>query len=150
VWSATEVNVAIIAASIPALKPLFKTVLGSSYIHSYSNYPSKRKRYVEYSRGPNHNLSSVHKSSGQRNRVDEEVFEMHGTTNMIRGGTKENERNGFGDFSTSEDFILPLQSNTATGGAGIMKTMQVYIETDGYGENDPGLRRNGRGGGNKK
>lgn len=31
IWFATELNIAITAASLPCLKPLFKTVLGSTY-----------------------------------------------------------------------------------------------------------------------
>lgn len=57
---------------------------------------------------------------------------MHGTniTAAIQGGTTDIERNKLGGFSTSEESILPLHSNSGVGITGIMKTTQVYVKTE--------------------
>lgn len=44
IWTATELNVAITAASLPCLKPLFKRILGSKY--GSGSYGTSRKQHT--------------------------------------------------------------------------------------------------------
>jgi hypothetical protein len=65
-WVATELNVAITAASLPCLKPLFKTVLGSTYgcdtRGSNSNQRRGRKSW--------HALSDAERKGSKKDTLD--------------------------------------------------------------------------------
>lgn len=134
IWSVTEANVGIIVASIPALKPLFKTLLGSTYGQSYpAAYPSSKNGYAQHSRGHNDHNSSNNTRS--RNIKDEVEFEMQSSTStaVMSGNNSDRGRNKLGMYNVSEESILPLQSNAAGDGKGIVKTTHVSVKTDEVG-----------------
>lgn len=129
IWSVTEVNVAITAASVPALKPLFKAILGSTYGSHSQQYPHKSwGGYAHQSSGRNDT------NSKSRNRASHgAVFEMHNTKNSagVSTGNADRERNKLGMDNVSEESILPLQGLAYDDKpGGIMKTTSVYVKSD--------------------
>jgi hypothetical protein len=144
-----EINVAIIAASIPCLKPLFKTLLdGSSAARRYG--PSKYKAYYMRNNGndnstTNHTPKSKSRSGNgstatatarsSRGREPEPEFEMYAgqpsfTTDVQTGSRRAPSAAG------SEESILPLGQDMQGGLApqtvegGITKTSTVVVEFD--------------------
>lgn len=126
IWSATEVNVAIIAASIPSLKPLFKSILGSTYGKSlYGKPPANSRGYAHQLSGRDHDQSN--NSKLRTIGIKGEAFEMHNTGSAaVRSGNRERDKLG---FNYSEESILPLQSNVSSENKGIVKTTQVFIKS---------------------
>lgn len=121
IWSATEVNVGIIAASIPSMKPLFKSILGTIYGKSaYGNYPQNSRGYA-------HQISGRDGENNTRSRNNGEAFEMHtSASTAVRSGNRERDKLG---FNNSEESILPLQSNRSGEEKGIVKTTQVHVKS---------------------
>jgi hypothetical protein len=66
IWVATELNVAITAASLPCLKPLFKTVLGSTYGRGTRGSNSNQRR----GRKSWHALSDAERKSSKKDTLD--------------------------------------------------------------------------------
>ena len=127
IWSATEVNVGIIAASIPSLKPLFKSILGSTYGQSaYGKYPTNSRGYAQQISGKDGAHSNISRS--RNNGVKGEAFEMHNNTgnSAVRTGNRERDKLG---FNNSEESILPMQSNVSGEEKGIIKTTQVSVKS---------------------
>ncbi|RDL30696.1 uncharacterized protein BP5553_10041 [Venustampulla echinocandica] len=122
IWMTTECNVGILAASIPAMKPLFKVVLGSTYGTGYLGGPNSR-----YNKG-----YAQHASTGRNTEGDGGFnFELRENQNSTAITTQERRgRDKFDPDNISEDSILPLQSNSTLDQKGIMKTTQVFIQTD--------------------
>lgn len=122
----TEVNVGIIAASVPSLKPLFKAVLGSTYGMDSQQYAQKSWHgYAHQSSGRNE------LSLNGRNRASRaEAFEMHNTKSSA-GVSADRERNKLGMDNVSEESILPLQGHGYDDKPiGIMKTTSVFVKSD--------------------
>jgi hypothetical protein len=70
IWTATETNIGIIAGSLPALRPLFKTFLGSTYGRGTRPTPSGPSAYAHGTKsGDKSNWQSL--SSGRRRAKDE-------------------------------------------------------------------------------
>ncbi|KAH8592454.1 hypothetical protein B0O99DRAFT_517559 [Bisporella sp. PMI_857] len=128
IWSATEVNVGITAASIPSMKPLFKSILGSTYGPSSGQvYPSQKwNGYAQQSSGrndPSAKSRSVHSNT--------QGFEMHNTRSSAMASSNDRERNKLGMDNVSEESILPLQHFAADeGNKGIMKSVSISVKTD--------------------
>jgi len=129
IWSVTEVNVGITAASVPALKPLFKKILGSTYGASSQPYPAKSWHgYAHQSSGRNDPNA---KAQNRASRA--EAFEMYNTKSSagISAMSADRERNKLGMDNVSEESILPLQGHGFDDKpAGIMKTTSVFVKSD--------------------
>ncbi|KAJ0121775.1 integral membrane family protein [Diaporthe amygdali] len=85
IWTTVEICTAIIAASIPSLKPLFKAILGGSsalsrrtsrYIRNSDSFPNASKRRETALEMYNSRLKSTGVSSSGRRRFDNESEEM--------------------------------------------------------------------------
>ena len=76
IWFATELNIAITAASLPCLKPLFKTVLGSTYARGTGGSSNAQHRW----RKSWHALPDSGRRSAKKDILDETgsttVFEL--------------------------------------------------------------------------
>lgn len=120
IWTTVETCVAIVAACVPCLKPLFKAILhGSSYVNTYG--PKSHGGYVQQS-------SKQNPRSGGSGRNDN-AFEMYGKTNsevVIVASIMRKDK--LDPDNTSEESFLPLQ-NTEDEGR-IMKTVQVKVHSD--------------------
>jgi hypothetical protein len=119
-WTACELNIGIVAASIPTLRPLFRAVFeGSSYTGSYLK--SKKSKSNNEQRFVQHITNARGKSKAEgagSSSSKEDSFEMYGS--MITADRRVPLDHG------SEENILPVQSVTG----GIVKTMQVSVRTD--------------------
>jgi hypothetical protein len=75
IWFAAELNVAITAASLPCLKPLFKTVLGSTY---------GRGTRGSSSNAPHHGRKSWHAlPDSERKRAKKDILDETGSTTVF-------------------------------------------------------------------
>jgi hypothetical protein len=114
IWFAAELNVAITAASLPCLKPLFKTVLGSTYgrgTRGSSNAPhhGRKSWYAlpdsERKRAKKDNLDETESttvSELENSQSHAYVHNKSGTTTVI--GQADLER---GDISPQGATVLP-------------------------------------------
>jgi hypothetical protein len=130
IWVSTECNVGIFAASIPALKPLFKAVLGGSYGSGSGYLGGQGSRYKNgYVQ---HSLSKRHRASGLGYGKND--FELRqGRNSTAVTANERRDRDKFDPDNISEESILPLQSNAIDQKGGIMKTTQISVnshETD--------------------
>ncbi|KXH29103.1 hypothetical protein CSIM01_02172 [Colletotrichum simmondsii] len=112
IWTTVEICTAIIAASIPCLKPLFKAILSGS---SAEHYNSSKYNNDGYMRNKN-------ASKSRRARTPEGNFEMFSQSRHTAAI-----RSGFGSKMGSEESIIP---DHGSGGEGITKTMQVSVFVD--------------------
>jgi hypothetical protein len=90
--SSVELAAGVIAASVPTIKPLAKSIIGSTRGQSSRNYGRSRKRTGETYYGPNsHTLSEL-----ARRRHDEEdkyrvqIHANHPSLSVSDGGSEEN------------------------------------------------------------
>ncbi|KAK1708805.1 hypothetical protein BDP67DRAFT_410465 [Colletotrichum lupini] len=112
ILTTVEICTAIIAASIPCLKPLFKAILSGS---SAEQYNSSKYNNDGYMRNKN-------ASKSRRARTPEGNFEMFSQSRHTAAI-----RSGFGSKMGSEESIIP---DHGSGGEGITKTMQVSVFVD--------------------
>ena len=75
IWTMIEIDIGILSASMPALKPLFKKIINSTL------YSSAGSRTRGLSQSCGHQLSSVNKSGALRSDT------QHSISNDIRGGS---------------------------------------------------------------
>ncbi|OCK79163.1 hypothetical protein K432DRAFT_76178 [Lepidopterella palustris CBS 459.81] len=120
-WSQIEINVAIISASIPSLKPLFKRTFGSTiksttggrYIYGYGGGRSnmnKQGASIALKRMPS---SASMQQSHKRNRSfsnasDEQIFFKDGLDTKIEGGVDDLER----QWDPETSYALPRERPT--------------------------------------
>jgi hypothetical protein len=78
IWTVIECNIAIVAGSLPTLKPLFRSVLGSTYGRgSRKTDPSK---YGSRPYGPGTNQRSKNYSELHSNKTGEEKYTGYGSS----------------------------------------------------------------------
>jgi hypothetical protein len=131
IWTTTECNIGIVAASFPALKPLFKRVLGGSsynpsgYINNSSPYKSGYARQNSKPR-----LSRA--KSGMSGLTDlKDEYELKSPTVASVTATSRAQNRTIDQFDNiSDESILPLQSHDGDDRRGIMKTMEVQVTRD--------------------
>lgn len=115
IWTTTELNVGIIAGSVPCLKPLFKAIM------ERSGYVSNTKAQTK----PNHRSytlqSSGRNTKGISSQADRGEFPMQ--TFKTEVGVKVKPRGEFPD-DVSEESLLALE--------GIVKTTQVSVSSDNH------------------
>jgi len=126
IWVSTECNMGIFAASIPALKPLFKAVLGGTY--------GKGTGYIGGT-GSRFKNGYAQQSSSKRRRTSgagygKNDFELgrQGSSTAVTAGERR-ERDKFDRDNISEENFLPLQSNAQEQIGGIMKTTQISVNS---------------------
>ncbi|KAL2130636.1 hypothetical protein VTI74DRAFT_6137 [Chaetomium olivicolor] len=130
IWTTVEINVAIIAASFPCLKPLFKTILeGTS---AAGRYGLKYKGYMR--NGDTNRTPKPGQSAGTGNRstagaADGAQFEMYGRTTSIKKGVP--------SLTGSEESILPQDLKTPKN-EGITKSTTVFVSYDERGRQSRG------------
>lgn len=116
-----EICTAIIAASFPSLKPLFKSLLEGSSARGGHRYGSKYKGYVRDTNGTNRTPNV-----GTGNRDPD--FEMYGGAHRGSKFNPSEAKTQVGITSTSltgsEESILPQKEQR---GYGITKTTQVSV-----------------------
>lgn len=112
IWTTTELNVGIIAACVPCLKPLFKALLHSSGYRSTSKNKPNTRTYA---------LQGSGKATKDASRAAErgESYQMQSYKSEIGSNT----RKVYPD-NVSEDSLLAFE------GTGIVKTMQVDISSN--------------------
>jgi hypothetical protein len=153
IWTVMECNVGIIAGNLPCLKPLFRTVLGSTYGRGSNNRTGSKPNTRTYGTGSNHRpaASDAYKSLGSikdsgRSVSPYATYEAHilTTINTNNMGTEnprstsaasmrdDTPRNGSAE---SVDLLDRKPPNFSKLG-GILKTTEVSQERDG----DEGLR----------
>lgn len=120
-----EINVAIIAASFPCLKPLFKTLFdGTSAAARYGS--SKYKGYIR--NGDTNRTPKSGLATGPRSQAASE-FEMYNTNNKFTTDVK----TGTPSITGSEESILPQDTKPSTEqrtDGGITKTSTVFVSYD--------------------
>ncbi|KAK4125816.1 hypothetical protein N657DRAFT_654352 [Parathielavia appendiculata] len=131
IWTTVEINIAIIAASFPCLKPIFKTLLeGTS---AAARYGSKYKGYVRNgdTSGTGNPRSAAR--AGPRSATAPE-FEMY---NQATGKFTTDVKTGRSSMTGSEESILPQDLKTPPAAAaaagksdGITKTSTVFVTYD--------------------
>ncbi|PQE28222.1 hypothetical protein CJF30_00010920 [Rutstroemia sp. NJR-2017a BBW] len=130
IWTTVEICTAMIAACIPPLKHLIKSVFtGSSNGYSSKQYGTGGAYHRNESNGPDR-MGWSQRSQRRNTRQDDLEFDVFGpqkdaTAEDIKSTTEE-------DLSvkpdnTSQESILPHQSPT-----GIMKTTQVHVSSHEY------------------
>ncbi|KAH7379961.1 hypothetical protein BKA64DRAFT_765615 [Cadophora sp. MPI-SDFR-AT-0126] len=116
IWITTEVNVGIIAACLPCLKPLFKKILENS-----TWYTSKDRGTGYAARRANRSFPMNKIPSGyQHSRNQHSVVSIGTRGDRMQAGDLKN--------NASEDMILPLQ--TPEDATKIMKTTVVTVARD--------------------
>ncbi|KAL0780557.1 hypothetical protein CaCOL14_001892 [Colletotrichum acutatum] len=112
IWTTVEICTAIIAASIPCLKPLFKAILSGSSVEQYNSSKYNNDGYMR----------NKNASKSRRARTPEGNFEMFSQSRHTAAI-----RSGFGSKMGSQESIIP---DHGSGGEGITKTMQVSVFVD--------------------
>jgi len=119
IWTATECNVGILAASIPCLKPLFKAMLDKSGYSSDKNRKRDTRGYYVQDSKQGHSLTTFRR--GERDGPHGGLARNEAN---ISATASKSSANVMSTEIPSEESILPLQSN------GIMKTMQIQIQSE--------------------
>ncbi|KAK3994270.1 hypothetical protein QBC44DRAFT_286477 [Cladorrhinum sp. PSN332] len=144
IWTTVEICTAIIAASAPSLKPLFKTLFdgtsanrGGTHGGPYGS--SKYKGYIRDTHGTKSNIASVKGGGGDGGSTQ---FEMYNRSSKFAADAK-----GGGDMTGSEESILGgTHAGNLTAGldvVGITKTTSVFVCSEG-GERDDVEKGRGR------
>lgn len=124
-WGFLQLNVGIIAASIPAMKPLLRKATGTSNAPNYNKYDDIDKPKTFGSGGPSRPRRSI-MSTLIGTRTDEEDFEM--TTRLSPSG--QNQKNAIYTVSEeragSEDLILDEKNQNR-----IRRTTEVVVDSVG-------------------
>jgi len=126
-WTMVEIDVGILTASMPALKPLFKRVLDKT-LHSSNRSQGQGPSSHLHSHG--HQLSSLHKSGAVRSDV------LNGVSTEIRAGSTHANHHGNGGHkmrladSESEEGIFGISKHT---------DVRVDVETISTGSADGGV-----------
>jgi hypothetical protein len=121
----TELNIGIIAASLPTLRPLFQRFLERSF-----RYGSNKTRSYSHNKG-NGNGHSLHifprtgdpLALGPKRHTG--GCSANGVSPKSWNGRHPDLENNIGDESI---LPMPIQSSTSSGGGGILKTTAVVIE----------------------
>ncbi len=110
-WSQIEVNLAIISASGPALRPLFKKIIDNS---------SNRSQY-----GYGQSSGNVFQSRARgttRGAIELQSYTGKNETTIKAGTPKEDDNN-------SQEYILQGRDENGQGGTGIVKTVVTSVES---------------------
>lgn len=154
IWTTVEISVAMIAGSVPCLKPLFKKCLDLSSAYRGGGKSSRQRSYGHHS-GYGHGRSRSSTLGGHHRRrtltkAEESGggrFEMFGrgrsgfvgdgcnTSCTCKGGKSQDEVAAVALDNGSEEYIL--QGIVPAVPAGITKTVQVTVEArSNYGKGD--------------
>ncbi|GAB1314738.1 Rhodopsin domain-containing protein [Madurella fahalii] len=120
IWTTVEITVAIIAASFPCLKPLFKTLLAGSS----ARYGSKYKGYHDRNGDTNRTPKSGVRVAGSKPGAAQQ-FEMYNQNTVYTTDLKTGMRSTTG----SEESILPQEIRNSRAD-GITKTSSVFVSYD--------------------
>lgn len=159
IWTTIEITVAMIAGSIPCLKPLFKKILdlSSAYRGGGGGGQSRNKRYngqnSSYGNGRSRSSTFAHRRRTLKTEESSGRFEMFdigadggsrsgfdGSANSTssctcKGGKSKDEVSAVAPDNNSEEYIL--QGLVPEVPAGITKTVQVTVENrSNYGKGD--------------
>jgi hypothetical protein len=74
VWTVVESNIGVVAGNLPCLKPLFKTVLGSTYARGSRNRTVSKHFSKPYGPGTGHGHSVKNYDSLASSRTQEELY----------------------------------------------------------------------------
>ncbi|KAL4939206.1 hypothetical protein BDV06DRAFT_231163 [Aspergillus oleicola] len=92
IWNSVELNVGIIAACFPTIKPLVKSIIGST--RSLTGYASRTRKYTGGAYyGPNsHALASIHRSrmDAEEQKYQVQIHAAHPSVSGSDGGSEEN------------------------------------------------------------
>jgi hypothetical protein len=80
IWTVIECNVAIIAGNLPALKPLFRTILGSTYGRGSRKTTDPKYFSKPYGQGSNLRSENKNYSSLTSSKAEEGKFKGYGGT----------------------------------------------------------------------
>jgi hypothetical protein len=114
IWTVTETNIAIVAGNLPCLKPLFRTVLGSTYGRgSRKTDPSKS---VSRPYGPGSNYRSKNYSELHSNRTADRGYSAYGAGKdaymLTTIGAEKTEAGNSSKVSSGRS--SPIQSKTSS------------------------------------
>ncbi|KXG52563.1 uncharacterized protein PGRI_088470 [Penicillium griseofulvum] len=126
IWVVTECNTGIIAGTLPTLKPLFKSVLGTYGSRTKTTreyFGSKQYRLQSMSRSRGTPLQSRTHKSGNLSIIefDDNPKSQHSRVGSTSGSVK---YSGSQRSNSSEERILPVQ------GEGIVCTTEVMVSRD--------------------
>ncbi|KAL3425733.1 integral membrane family protein [Phlyctema vagabunda] len=139
IWTTVEICTAMMAASIPCLKPLFRAIFtGSSAANYGSQGYNNNQGYVR--NADTNKTHTAHRPnwSGKNSADDEADFELHRrnmNTTEITAPSSVSDRAKMDLDNVSEESILPLGGNLSPDG--IMKTLQISVSTDEYHQKSP-------------
>jgi hypothetical protein len=74
VWTVVESNIGVVAGNLPCLKPLFKTILGSTYARGSRNRTVSKHFSKPYGPGTGHGHSVKNYDSLASSRTQEELY----------------------------------------------------------------------------
>lgn len=111
IWTVAECNVGIVAGNLPCLKPIFRTVLGSTYGRGSRKTPSN---YLSRPYGPGtNNRSSKPYASLASNKTQEGDFKGYGAAgNAYMMTTIDANKEKFGSSRSSSDRLSPGREST--------------------------------------
>lgn len=120
IWTTIEICTAIVAASIPCLKPLFKRILAGSS----ARYGSNKYNHNGYARTPHSHKSSKNRNMGSASGdVDSNEMEMYGRARPADG----NIATGYYSKGSSKESIMGRGDYAPDR---IMKVTQVTVSVD--------------------
>ncbi|KAH7349086.1 hypothetical protein BKA66DRAFT_477026 [Pyrenochaeta sp. MPI-SDFR-AT-0127] len=143
IWTVTESNIGIIAGNLPCMKPLFRSVLGSTYGRGSRNRTTSKYLPGSYNPGTDHKSVRNYDSLGSSRTREEPlrpygVSEAHMMTTIRADKEKSGEvsglRNEVSSKNSEESLVLPIaQTQIFSKLGGIKKTTEVNI-TESSGE----------------
>jgi hypothetical protein len=135
IWTVTECNIGIIAGNLPCMKPLFRSVLGSTY--GRGSHARTNSKYLPGSYGPGTNQKSVknYNSLGSRRMDNEDPFRQYGVgeAHMMTDLEKERSRSPVSAIETpgktSQENLVGRETpaHTFPNMGGIRKTTVVNV-----------------------
>lgn len=144
IWTVLENNVGIIAGNLPCLKPIFRSVLGSTYGRGSRNRSTPKYLSRPYGGGTGHQSAKNNYNSLASSKTRENAFAPYGVyeSHMMTtiGADKERsgsassmrDENSEGKNSAESVVLLDNQPQSQSFGkmGGILKTTEVSTEVD--------------------
>ncbi|KAL2851223.1 hypothetical protein BJX68DRAFT_69434 [Aspergillus pseudodeflectus] len=123
IWNYVELAVGVIAACFPTIKPLVKSIIGST--RSLTSYGRTRKRTNEAYYGPNSHALSAMARSRHDNEEDKYRVQIHANHPSLSGSDGGSEENLARDHHRKS----PITMNTR-----IMQTTEVIVHSEDSGD----------------
>lgn len=119
IWNCVELNVGIVAACFPTIKPLVKSVIGSTWSYASNSRSRKRTNNAYYGQSSSHALGSIRRSG-----LEHEAQKYNVHVDGVRISLSASE-------GGSEEHLAAHPQAQRLSSTRILRTTEVIVHTDG-------------------